>query len=340
MRVLFKISGKDIDVYRNFSFEREANIFIPDETLSYKLIPRVCRNAFSSDFQIVYCTNSIGLREKELENTSKFKILFLGDSLTFGEGVPCGSRFSDLIEKQIKSIYTINAGVPGYGIHQMHLWLKLHGLSLRPNLVICSIAPGILRRAIYKELKQSPHILIRGGRKVSPRYKIEQITGIIMERTDRLLKESYFYSFMRVRIKIFFMKLNLQARDKKVWEEINSKYGNGYRITEGQQGKAVREELFRIFLDFQNLLTQRKIQLLVVNVSNGSMPWLEEFFIKQNIKYLDMAPQLLGAGNITFEIDQHYNTRGHSIIAGLLKDYISEKYKEDIASVRNNPEFE
>jgi hypothetical protein len=161
LRIFFKSFDKDIDVYRNFSFERTAKTFMPDEILSYRLIPNVCRNAFTSDFQVIYCTNTLGLREKELENTDKFKILFLGDSQTFGEGVPLGFRFSDLIEKKMPSVYSINAGVPGYGIHQMNLWLKYSGLSLKPNLVICSIISPDLNRVLYKDLKKSPYLLTR-----------------------------------------------------------------------------------------------------------------------------------------------------------------------------------
>jgi hypothetical protein len=130
------------------------------------------------------------------------------------------------------------------------------------------------------------------------------------------------------------MRSILREKDKQARDEINTKGDFGrYKITTGEQREMVREESFKIFLDFKNLLAQNQINFLVVNISRIPLPWLEGFFRKNNIKYLDLSPKLKDLLDITFKIDVHYNILGHRVIANYLKDYISMHYREAIAGI-------
>jgi hypothetical protein len=290
--------------------------------LGYKLLPNVSRNAFTSDFQIIYSTNSLGLREKEIKKTSKFKILFLGDSQTFGEGVPYGSRFSDLIEKEIDNVYSINAGMPGYGVHQMYRYLECSGLNLKPNLVVCAIIPVDLNRAIYKKPEAAPYML----------SKEENAGDSLWIGSGALLRHSYFYALVRARIKIWLMWRGLQERDRKEWEEIAQKGDYKlYKITSDSQKRLVRETSFEIFSNFKNLLRDAQVEFLVVNIGKQPIPWLEDYCRQKNIEYLDVSLVLKNAPNITFKIDPHYNAIGNRIIADYLKAYIVKRYASYIS---------
>ncbi|TAM42045.1 SGNH/GDSL hydrolase family protein [bacterium] len=335
-RLFFKIKNIKIDVYKNFSFERLPKITIPDPVLGYRLIPNVSRNAFASDFQVIYEINSIGLREKEIENTDKFKIIFLGDSMTFGEGLPCGSRFSDLIEKEIKNVYTINAGVPGYGIHQMYLWLKYRGMDLKPDLVICSIIPVDLDRSIYDKIENSPHLLIAKQETKYSQSRIHCPANFLKNISEYLSAKSYFYSVARVNAEIALMSFHLQERSKKVWDEIKQKGDGGrYKITTDEQRKIVKEEFSKIFLNFKDMCDRMRVKFLVVNISTKLLPGLGGFLAEHNIEYLDLSGQLSKITKITFEIDPHYNARGNRAIADLLREYILDRYQDEIASLHN-----
>ncbi len=323
-RCFFKVSHENIDVYRNFSFTRGSKIYIPDAFLGYKLIPNVSRNALTSDFQIVYTTNSLGLRDKEIKSTSKFKILFLGDSQTFGEGVPVGSRFSDIIEREIDNVYSINAGVPGYGVHQMYVYLERSGLDLKPDLVVCSIIPTDLVRAIYKNIKSAPHLLKTGSETDHSGWR----TGAVLHNLESdLFMRSYFYAVVSTRIKVWLMWHDLQERDRREWKETFAKWsGKRYKITSDNQEMLIKQTCFKIFHDFKCLTQHSQIGLLVVNISKKPIPWLEDFFRQENIDYLDASFVLTNASNISFKIDPHYNTTGNRIIAEYLKEYILQKY--------------
>ena len=333
-RSFFKITKKNIDVYRNFSFQKAAKIFIRDPVLGCKLVPNVSRSAFTSEFKLIYKTNSLGLRDKEIEDNDKFRIIFLGDSLTFGEGIPYGSRFSDLIEKEIENVYSINAGVPGYGIHQMYLWLKFYGMDLKPNLVICSIIPIDLNRAIYRKLENSPHLLISQQKKNRDESKIKDSNSYSRDIFGYLFEKSYFYSVVKVNLKIMQMLFYLRERDKKVWDEMGEEFDFGrFKITTDEKEEMVKEESSKIFLEVKNICDQAYVQFLVVNIDSSSLPWLSEILAKHNIEYLDLSPQMRkNYKKIKFEIDPHYNATGNRLIADFLIDYISNRYKEKITN--------
>lgn len=326
VRIFFRVTNQNIEIYRNFSFSRGPMIYMPDNVLDYKLIPNVSRNAFTSDFQIIYKTNSLGLRDKEIEDTSKFKILFLGDSQTFGEGVPFGNRFSDLLEKEMENVYSINAGVPGYGIHNMFQYLKYKGVSLKPNLVVCAIISLDLNRAVYKKLINSPHLLTK--EKVKEKLYTHELSAFNRVK-KALLDHSYFYAFLRSKIKVWLLWHGLQERDRKEWEEIAQKGdGKRYKITSDNQKLLVREASFKIFKDFKDLLRDKNIELLVVNIDREPIPWLEDYCKQEHIDYLDISPALKSAVDIIFKIDPHYNERGNRIIADYLREYFLKRYPQ------------
>jgi len=247
-RLFFKITDKDIDVYRNFSFERLPKIFVPDPVVGCKLIPNVSGNAFTSDFQVIYKINSMGLRDKEITDTNKFKIVFLGDSLTFGEGIPYGARFSDRIEKDIDGVYTINAGIPGYGIDQMLAWFRNYGVHLYPDLIICSITPSTIKRLMYHEIESAPHLIM--CKKNKDRHHEGRVTRRFRYYKNifaELLRKSYFYSFVKVRAQIMQKVSYLKERDEQVWKKIVAESDNDHKITSDGQRKVIRSKARGIF---------------------------------------------------------------------------------------------
>jgi lysophospholipase L1-like esterase len=69
------------------------------------------------------------------------RILFLGDSCTFGTGLLHHEGFVDRVEQRLRARYglpveCINAGVPGYSLFQGWRFLETRGLGLEPDLVV------------------------------------------------------------------------------------------------------------------------------------------------------------------------------------------------------------
>ena len=88
-------------------------------------------------------TNARGLRERDLPTVpapDTTRVLFLGDSVTFGSGVHAEEAFPRLLETELASaagrVETLNAGVVGYNTLQELGRLEGVGLAYRPDVVV------------------------------------------------------------------------------------------------------------------------------------------------------------------------------------------------------------
>jgi hypothetical protein len=91
-----------------------------------------------SDVQL----SSLGLRHPELEPQpapGTQRILALGDSVTFGDGVPQGRLFTTVLAERLATgqpVEVINAGIPSWNLQQQVAWLERYGLDLHPDVVL------------------------------------------------------------------------------------------------------------------------------------------------------------------------------------------------------------
>ena len=119
-----------------------TRLFVPDEPIGYRLVPRTEALATSADFTVPYSINEWGMRDRSYqlakpERTTR--ILALGDSYTFGEGVPYGQRYADVPEQRIDGLEILNFGVPGYGIDQSLVSFVTSGLRFSPDAAVLFI---------------------------------------------------------------------------------------------------------------------------------------------------------------------------------------------------------
>jgi len=133
--------------------------------------------------------NALGLRGDEVEISKppgRFRIVVMGDSITFGNGVRDDETYSvqlgrKLHEAGFRGAEVINAGIPGYDTWQEALLLEEVVLSLSPDLILL---------AFYEnDVSQRPKTVrpLIGERGESPR------TGLAARLGDRwifLLKRS------------------------------------------------------------------------------------------------------------------------------------------------------
>ena len=118
---------------------RHRRYRIDDPDLIYRLKPLVQITSRRGD---VVRYNEYGLRDNPIQTkqASEFRILALGDSVTYGSGVAQDAiytvRLQRLLgEKLNRPVRVINAGVGGYDTVQEFTYLKKEGLSFKPDLV-------------------------------------------------------------------------------------------------------------------------------------------------------------------------------------------------------------
>lgn len=134
--------------------DEERPLYIRDPVLNHRMAPN-WSGYFPEEMveqvgrsQVPIQTNSLGLRGPEValaKPESLFRILILGDSVTFGWGVrqedTYASQLAGLLAllKPGQRFEVINAGVSGYGTWQQLLWLQSVGLQLDPDLVVVQV---------------------------------------------------------------------------------------------------------------------------------------------------------------------------------------------------------
>lgn len=132
-------------------------LFQPDLVSGYTLRPgfRGRQIARTGEFDVPVEVDARGLRGHAHTAPARPAVLALGDSMTFGEGVPVERAYAAVLEREA-GLRVYNAGVPGYGSPQMVGRLKRFLPQLRPDVVLMTLSPTWDRQRcatpfLYKE---------------------------------------------------------------------------------------------------------------------------------------------------------------------------------------------
>src|SRR3954454_18474596 len=94
----------------------------------------------SQEFKVPVAVDGQGLRVQPHPAPPRPGVLAIGDSITFGEGVPADATFSAVLEKEL-GVRVDNAGVPGYSSAQMLGRLRGYLPVLHPRVVVVTLSP-------------------------------------------------------------------------------------------------------------------------------------------------------------------------------------------------------
>lgn len=124
---------------------------IPDPDLVYKHRPGLHRIYQG----VTVTTNELGLRDRPLERKGEreFRILVLGDSVTFGWGVAEEETFVRRLEKKLAlevggTVRTVNAGVGSYNTVIEGAFFKKYVDVINPDVVILLYTPNDTERIL------------------------------------------------------------------------------------------------------------------------------------------------------------------------------------------------
>lgn len=110
-----------------------------DERLGWSLKPGAVAISTATGCPVEYRINSRGFRGPEVsaqKAPGTFRIVLLGDSRTFGYGVPLEKHFSSVLAGYFRATEVVNLGVSGYGVDQSLLQLRQDGFAYQPDLVV------------------------------------------------------------------------------------------------------------------------------------------------------------------------------------------------------------
>ncbi len=321
-----------------------VGLFINDRDLFWSIAP----NLKIRYKEKVVSTNSLGLRSGEIKEKEKdeFRILSLGESTTFGDGVSDWDTYTDRLQKDLQDkvsnlkIRTINAGVSAYSSFQSLKYLELRGLKLDPDMIIFyhevnDYLPSAVRNSNNNEIG----VLKTDKELYNSRFRLFQ---------RKLMNSSALYRYLSFKLAKFkidrLSNINLKnpvltiglpdVRIPGRLVKVNDKQIERAKINEVSVGSRVTEkERIENFKNLLSICNKHNIKLVIIHPtyarSHRHECVLTTLLKKEGISYFEaydvLHPKFL-PHNYLYRDTWHPNEEGHRRLSQALADYIYNSY--------------
>lgn len=320
-----------------------------DKDLGWGFIPSSQGKQVTPDFEVEYSMNSKGMRDEEIpaeKPIGKFRILVLGDSLVFGEGVNYGRRFTEIIEDSLDNTDVINMGVQGYGMDQSLLQLERDGLQFHPDVVaLFAINPVFDRCRYFSRLgvlkprfvlnSEKDGIVLQDLKFVRDNFKIPplKLPQLVAEETIKAkglpFAGSKLIALLNYNNKIRGIDQKIRELDARTWRQVEDALRKEKQQVGIYEEKDFRRLAYFILQKYSTTCKEHKADFIVVHIDTKEEPFLETACQELGITYLELSWVLSRASKIkslVFQIDQHYNDFAHKVIGEYAGDFMKKKY--------------
>lgn len=291
-------------------------IFQFNATLGWSLKPFSHGFSARTGSKIEYRINSKGLRDKETsygKPKNTFRIVLLGNSRTFGYGIPIDKHFSTLLEGCFKRVEVINMGVVGFGIDQELLYLRSEGFRYEPDLVIAYVAHYGHHRHMHTQcfgMKKPRFLLVKGELLLtnSPVEGGSPVFGIHRQVHDWLARHSHVYRILSAGLVDLIQKaVNRKKKDKEEFED-----------------GMFRKELYRLGEAIVCSMHKESRKHGASFVLVTQIAELHEAVLKRKIPALDVSQAL---SNRKFDLPdglEHLSEAGNGVLAREIAKFLKE----------------
>jgi len=337
-----------------------VNIYENSPTRRYVLKKNFFGTHYHPEFTVHYKTNSKGLRDYEHNYEKKnntFRILVLGDSMTFGEGVEVNESYPKILEKllnnntQGKKFEVINAALPAQNTDQELIYFMEEGYKYNPDLIILGFYIG---NDIYGNYYW-PVVLVDNG---TMKHRKLNYYDITLRKYDKFIPFYHFLVTHSQAIVFFKFKIsailhNLRRREVNINENSSFTTRSLFLIDETPLWHKVWNLTYFLIkktndeIKEKNNSTKFVIVLIPHRVQVYEELWDEEFFnntkanselpnnlIKnfsrmENITIIDLLPKFKKFAEegkqLYYKIDEHLNKEGNKLAAEIIYDELINK---------------
>jgi len=287
-------------VYR---IAKRGKLFAPDTVTGWSVKPLIQMQRQNADGDLWSIeTDSSGFRGDSYWDSNKKRVLILGDSFAFGEGVDLEERFDTTIEELGYSV--LNTGVMGYGTDQQFL-------KARPYLDQLNRGDATIVLTYYNDIHDITRK--RQSGRAKPWYDIDdgrlRLHRPEITAREKLRDNSYIYALLG----------SLLERRQEVSDAAIIQASNIYRMIIENEARELAEKGVLMILAYhgeaivENLTHRKQInETLSATCENTHVHCLDidqHFDVDNNDDY--------------FLADGHWNERGHEAAGGLLAEVLS-----------------
>lgn len=287
----------------------------------------------------IYSFNNYGYRGKDFSLTSnRNKILFLGDSITFGLGVNNQFTYPSIIEDRLKisnntkNFVTNNLALFAYSPSEELFILKNLGLKLQPNMIILQIYMNDFYKIQEEELDFS--VSTQPSSSFIQRFSLQQRFHILKEAIItnsailRRIRQGYsmlaYTLFHDIRREYFPTTLNDEV-PKSMKELFMS-----HSVNTDIKGFEEIEEMYNLTkkqnIDFLVILIPNEVQLFTgdYDIINEK---INKFFEDKGIPFFDTLNDMSSLSDkaYLFLDGLHLSERGHQFVASWLLPIIEKR---------------
>lgn len=319
-------------------------LFCRDTTLDMRIMkPNTEGRIVSGDFPYVAVkSNSKGYRDSEWsgKKKSKHRLMVLGDSFTWGWGVPSDSMFTNILDESDSDLSVYNLGIPGDDLYRMYSRFRYHFKEIQPTHVM-----------IVNYINDFP--LIESQRKSTERAKASGFfdrPGIISPNCNRhyaltmksFLMHSYLIRLMNTfrlnmpsfsrterialqnrELKVKSYKPELEYQSDSTWFKVPSDF---YRTLLKEISE--KTDLTIVYIPpayYADSALSAELRELIPDVPTD--PWVVNRGIARlasefdNVSFIDPTGELVEKGkgqSLYFPMDGHLNTKGQRVLGRYL----------------------
>lgn len=305
------------------------NLIIPDQETGYLLNPNFKGEETNDykEYRIGVKISPQGLRDYE-HNLSKktYRILGIGDSYTFGEGVELKDTYLSVLENKLEEKYDpenieiIKAGVPGYGTKQEIIFLKRYISFFKPDIVIM----GLLPKEAFRS--ENPYTYCQGY--IVESKKINQLYLVSGKLYSSHAKNRFLGKLDAFSKHFYLTPQFIQSRFKSLRKKFKKQNPKGEKFLSADELNKKYALTFSLLKEYKEICLAHGARPVIVLIEGNP---IEDNFIIQftktiGIPTLSLYPVFkeLDDKQITYHFlrDLHWNTTGHKVAAETILDFL------------------
>lgn len=339
-----------------------------DGKLGWALAPKTQRRSVDHKTHLDYMVkiNSLGMRDREVtldKPAGVTRILHMGDSVPFGNGVDARWRYSDFMGRALgDNVEVLNLGVPGWGTDQAVLHFERLGRQLHPDIVILTftMVNDVVNNALNRVLlgtAEKPRFEVHDG-KLELAHRVGPPAAVKRSRLKALARSSRFLVAIKRRI-------DRQRHANAHATHIPPGFAHGHELShwsvfERNPDPVVTEAwhttealLLRLSRDCNEI--GARLVVFAFPLVEADDEWCDElaeragvdpatldmkgpfdrlasFCDENRIDFLYPIDEFRAASkkrSLYFEADGHPNEFGHALAARTLLDFVRERYHFD-----------